>query len=121
MSSSWTTARRWRQAPPRWSVPTPRSSPPIWARRSSSMLLEIDALCSGYGRTQVLRDVSLTVGQGEIVALIGANGAGKSTLLNTIMGLVSRTSGDIRFDGSSIARLPTPPIVRAGLAEVPER
>jgi branched-chain amino acid transport system ATP-binding protein len=85
------------------------------------MLLEIEALCSGYGRTPVLRDVSMAVEQGEIVALIGANGAGKSTLLNTVMGLVNRSAGDIRFDGSSIARLPTPAIVRAGLAEVPER
>ena len=85
------------------------------------MLLEIQNLSSGYGRTQVLRDVSMTVGQGEIVALIGANGAGKSTLLNTIMGMVTRSAGDIKFDGHSIARLPTPSIVRAGLAEVPER
>ena len=46
-------------------------------------------------------------GKGEIVALIGANGAGKSTLLNTIMGMVSRSSGEIRFDGRSIARMAT--------------
>ena len=85
------------------------------------MLLELDKLCSGYGRTPVLRDVSMTVGEGEIVALIGANGAGKSTLLNTIMGMVNRSSGEIRFDGRSIARMATPSIVRSGLAEVPER
>ena len=86
-----------------------------------SMLLELDRITSGYGRLPVLREVSLTVGAGEIVALIGANGAGKSTLLNTIIGLVPLTEGDIRFDGRSIARLPTAAVVRAGIAQVPER
>jgi branched-chain amino acid transport system ATP-binding protein len=84
-------------------------------------LLELERVSSGYGRTQVLHDVSLTVGTGEIVALIGANGAGKSTLLNTVMGLLPGISGEIRFDGRSIGRLPTPAIVRAGLGQVPER
>ncbi|MGH6979904.1 MAG: ABC transporter ATP-binding protein, partial [Stellaceae bacterium] len=84
-------------------------------------LLELDGVASGYGRTKVLHGVSLTVGAGEIVALIGANGAGKSTLLNTVMGLLPVSAGDIRFDGKSIARLPTPAIVRAGLGQVPER
>ena len=86
-----------------------------------TVLLELDRVASGYGRTPVLHAVSLTVGAGEIVALIGANGAGKSTLLNTVMGLLPVVSGDIRFDGRSIARLPTPAIVRAGLGQVPER
>ena len=85
------------------------------------MLLELDRVSSGYGRSPVLHDVSLTVGAGEIAALIGANGAGKSTLLNTVMGLVVTSSGDIRFDGRSIARMPTPAIVRTGIAQVPER
>ncbi len=85
------------------------------------MLLELDRVSSGYGRSPVLHDVSLTVGAGEIVALIGANGAGKSTLLNTVMGLVATSSGEIRFDGRLIARIPTPAIVRAGIAQVPER
>ncbi len=86
-----------------------------------STLLELDRVTSGYGRLPVLREVSLTVGAGEIVALIGANGAGKSTLLNTIMGLVALAGGDITFDGRSLARAPTATIVRAGLAQVPER
>ncbi len=85
------------------------------------MLLELDRVSSGYGRSPVLHDVSLTVGAGEIVALIGANGAGKSTLLNTVMGLVAASSGEIRFDGRAITRMPTPVIVRAGIAQVPER
>jgi branched-chain amino acid transport system ATP-binding protein len=84
-------------------------------------LLELDRVSSGYGRSPVLREVSLVVGRGEIVALIGANGAGKSTLLNTVMGLVALSAGDIRYDDRSIARLTTPAIVRAGLAQVPER
>jgi branched-chain amino acid transport system ATP-binding protein len=85
------------------------------------MLFELDDLSSGYGRSLVLRGVSLEIAAGEIVALIGANGAGKSTLLNTVMGLIRVQRGDIRFDGKSIARLPTPAIVRAGLIQVPER
>jgi branched-chain amino acid transport system ATP-binding protein len=85
------------------------------------VLLELDRVSSGYGRSPVLHDVSLTVGAGEIIALIGANGAGKSTLLNTVMGLVATASGEIRFDGRVITRMPTPAIVRAGIAQVPER
>src|SRR6185503_14307822 len=86
-----------------------------------SALLELSAVASGHGRTPVLRGVSLEVGTGEIVALIGANGAGKSTLLNTVMGLVTLSGGVIRFAGREIARLATAEIVRAGLAQVPER
>jgi branched-chain amino acid transport system ATP-binding protein len=85
------------------------------------VLLELDRVSSGYGRSPVLHDVSLGVAAGEIVALIGANGAGKSTLLNTVMGLVATSSGAIRFDGRDITRLATPAIVRAGIAQVPER
>jgi branched-chain amino acid transport system ATP-binding protein len=83
--------------------------------------LELEHVSSGYGRSPVLHDVSLHVGEGEIVALIGANGAGKSTLLNTVMGLVATSAGSIRFDGRAIGQLPTPAIVRAGIAQVPER
>jgi branched-chain amino acid transport system ATP-binding protein len=86
-----------------------------------SALLELSAVASGHGRTPVLHGVSLEVGTGEIVALIGANGAGKSTLLNTVMGLVTPSGGAIRFAGREIARLATAEIVRAGLAQVPER
>jgi branched-chain amino acid transport system ATP-binding protein len=84
-------------------------------------LFELDGVSSGYGRSRVLHEVSLSLAAGEIVALIGANGAGKSTLLNTVMGLIHVERGDIRFDGQSIARLPTPAIVRAGVIQVPER
>jgi branched-chain amino acid transport system ATP-binding protein len=86
-----------------------------------SALLELSSVASGHSRTPVLHGVSLQVAAGEIVALIGANGAGKSTLLNTVMGLVTLTGGDIRFDGRSIARLATSAIVRGGIAQVPER
>jgi branched-chain amino acid transport system ATP-binding protein len=84
-------------------------------------LLELQSVTSGYGRSVVLREVSLAVAAGEIVALIGANGAGKSTLLNTIMGVVPLMGGTIAFDGRPIARAPTPGIVRAGMVQVPER
>src|SRR3954471_18738659 len=87
----------------------------------SKSMLQLERVSSGYGRSPVLHEVSLEVGAGEIVALVGANGAGKSTLLNTVMGLVRRTQGSIRLEGRDIGGLATPAIVRTGLAQVPER
>jgi branched-chain amino acid transport system ATP-binding protein len=84
-------------------------------------MLQLERVSSGYGRSPVLHQVSLEVREKEIVALIGANGAGKSTLLNTVMGLVPLSSGEIKLVGKDIGRLATPLIVRAGLAQVPER
>ena len=84
-------------------------------------MLRLERVSSGYGRTRVLHEISLEVREKEIVALIGANGAGKSTLLNTVMGLVPLSGGTVRFQGREIQGLATPAIVRAGLAQVPER
>ena len=84
-------------------------------------MLRLERVASGYGHSPVLHEVSLEVASGEIVALIGANGAGKSTLLNTVMGLVPVSSGRIFFDEKPIENRPTPAIVRAGMAQVPER
>jgi branched-chain amino acid transport system ATP-binding protein len=83
-------------------------------------LLSIEGLSVSYGRFRALHDISLEVGRGEVVAIIGANGAGKSSLLNAIMGQAGHVSGTIRFDGRDIAALPTPAIVAAGIALVPE-
>jgi len=80
-------------------------------------LANVDA---GYGASQVLHDVSLRVGEGEIVALLGANAAGKTTTMKTIFGLVRARHGTITFDGKEIQRTPTSVIVKSGLALVPE-
>ena len=73
-----------------------------------------------YGNIRALRDVSLRVESGEIVTIIGANGAGKSTILKTLVGLLRSKTGDIHFEGGSIALLPTAAIVSYGIALVPE-
>ncbi|MEK0083043.1 ABC transporter ATP-binding protein [Benzoatithermus flavus] len=73
-----------------------------------------------YDRVTALRDVSLELAEGEIVALIGANGAGKSTTLRAITGLKQPAAGEIWFEGSRIDRLPPAEIVRRGIAMVPE-
>jgi branched-chain amino acid transport system ATP-binding protein len=83
-------------------------------------LLEVDRLVARYGRITALADVSLTVDEGEIVALIGANGAGKTTTLRAISGLVRAASGTIRFAGRDITRLAPSEIVRAGIGHSPE-
>jgi branched-chain amino acid transport system ATP-binding protein len=83
-------------------------------------MLAISGLRSGYGKFEVLHDVSLTIDPGQIVALIGANGAGKTTLLKTISGLIRPTAGTIEFDGQNIARRPPHKIVGLGLSQVPE-
>ncbi|MCP5269874.1 MAG: ABC transporter ATP-binding protein [Burkholderiaceae bacterium] len=83
-------------------------------------LLQIDDLATGYGRTEVLRGVSLAVQPGEIVALLGSNGAGKSTLNNTVSGLVKPWRGAVRFDGVDLTGAHPRVVVQAGLIQVPE-
>jgi branched-chain amino acid transport system ATP-binding protein len=83
-------------------------------------LLEIDAVSSFYGDFQALFDVSVEVAEGETVAIIGANGAGKSTLLAAVAGLQRPASGEVRFDGQAIGRLPAHRRVAAGISLVPE-
>ncbi|MGB8242318.1 MAG: ABC transporter ATP-binding protein, partial [Pseudolabrys sp.] len=77
-------------------------------------------LRSGYGKIEVLHDVTLDVAQGQIVTLIGANGAGKTTLLKTISGLLRPSAGSITFEGKSIVRRPPHKIVELGISHVPE-
>lgn len=83
-------------------------------------MLSVDGLCAGYGPVEVLKDVSLDVREGEIVALIGANGAGKSTTLMAISGVVTARKGRIRFGGREIGNSPAHRIVALGLSQVPE-
>jgi branched-chain amino acid transport system ATP-binding protein len=83
-------------------------------------LLEVEGLRVAYGAIEAVRDVSLRVEEGEMVALIGANGAGKSTTLATISGLLRPRQGRIIFDGRDLRRLQPQQIVAAGLVQVPE-
>ena len=82
-------------------------------------LLALEDLHAYYGEAHILQGVSLTVGAGEVVTLIGRNGAGKTTTLKSIMGLVP-PRGRISFDGRELAGLATHDIARAGIAYVPE-
>lgn len=84
------------------------------------MLLEIEGIDVYYEKIQALRNVSLRVGEGEIIVVVGANGAGKTTLLRTISGLLRPRAGDICFDGQSIVGRPAEQIVRRGIAHVPQ-
>lgn len=86
----------------------------------SAPLLRLEGLCAGYGDVQVLWDLDLAIGPGEIVALVGPNGAGKSTTLSAISGIVRPRSGRIVFDGQPIQDFPTKRIVELGIAHVPE-
>jgi branched-chain amino acid transport system ATP-binding protein len=85
------------------------------------MLLEIENLAASYGRVQALKGLSLSVDEGEIVALLGANGAGKSTVLRTISGLMKPQSGQIRLAGRPIGGMRPGRVAALGIAHVPER
>ncbi len=83
-------------------------------------MLELRSVDTFYGSIQSLRGVSLTIGKGEIVTLIGANGAGKSTTLMTISGIIHPRKGTILLEGEPIHTLPPDSIVRLGINHVPE-
>ncbi len=83
-------------------------------------MLEVDGATVAYGQLPALRDVSLTLEDGGILAVIGANGAGKSTLLKAIAGQVPLRAGAIRLDGHDISKLPVYARARRGIALVPE-
>lgn len=83
-------------------------------------VLEINQVNAFYGKIQALSEVSISVNQGEIAALLGSNGAGKSTLLKTVSGLLHPKKGSIRFLGEDISRLGAHQIVERGIIQVPE-
>jgi ABC-type branched-subunit amino acid transport system ATPase component len=86
----------------------------------SGAALELEQLSAGYERLPVLRDLTLSVAPGEVVALIGANGAGKTTTLRAISGLVKAMGGVIRLDGEDLAGLSATARVRRGIVHVPQ-
>jgi len=83
-------------------------------------LLEVDALRAGYGKIDVLHDVSLALEEGTLCAIVGANGAGKTSLLLAISAILPKRGGSVRFGGDEITRLSSHAIVRRGLIHVPE-
>jgi branched-chain amino acid transport system ATP-binding protein len=83
-------------------------------------VLELRSVSARYGQVQVLWDVSLTVGEGELVCLLGGNASGKSTTIKTIIGLVHPVAGEILWDGRPIQRRTPAEVVRAGIAPVLE-
>ena len=89
------------------------------SNHATAPLLQVQGLNAWYGAAQILVDVSLQVGRGEVVALMGRNGAGKSTTLKAVMGMVARR-GSVQFLGQDIARREPHDIARLGLGYVPE-
>lgn len=86
---------------------------------SSGSFLSVTGLTAGYGPVEVLHGLEFTVGEGEIVVILGANGAGKTTAMRSISGMISR-HGSIEFDGTDISHAKPDAIVRAGVSQVPQ-
>jgi branched-chain amino acid transport system ATP-binding protein len=86
----------------------------------SAPLLEVDEIHTHYGKSHILDGVSLEVGRGEVVGLLGRNGVGKSTTLKAVAGLVHPSRGEVRLEGRPIARLPAHRVARLGIGYVPE-
>jgi branched-chain amino acid transport system ATP-binding protein len=92
---------------------TPAGSP-------QGMLLVVDRIHTYYGKSHILHGISLEVGRGEVVGLLGRNGVGKSTTLKAIAGIVRPSAGEVRFEGRPLGRLPPHRLARLGIAYVPE-
>jgi branched-chain amino acid transport system ATP-binding protein len=96
------------------------TAPASGARRGGEDLLKVEDLHVSYGNISAVHGVSLSVKQGEIVALIGSNGAGKSTTLRTVSGLIKPRQGSIHFEGKPIHNMPGHKVVSAGICQSPE-
>lgn len=83
-------------------------------------MLEVRSLSAGYDAMPVLHDISLDVGDGETVAILGPNGHGKTTLLRAISGLITSTAGTVTFEGTRLDRLPAHDIVACGVTHIPQ-
>jgi branched-chain amino acid transport system ATP-binding protein len=92
----------------------PRLEPPL------EPLVKVEDIHTYYGKSHILNGVSLAVGRGEVVGLLGRNGVGKSTTLKAIMGLVHPSEGKVLFQGRSITKLPAHQLARLGIGYVPE-
>ena len=96
------------------------STDTVGVGQATKTVLELAGLTAGYEQAPVIRDLDLTVGTGEVVALLGANGAGKTTTLRTISGIVRPMAGRIVFDGADLASVSPSARARKGIAHVPE-
>ena len=83
-------------------------------------MLEVRALNAWYGESHILHGMDFDVAEGEVVTLLGRNGAGKTTTLKSVMGMVGRREGSVRFHGKELIKLPSNAIARLGLAFCPE-
>lgn len=90
------------------------------ANRSAAAVLTLDGVTAGYGRTTILRDITVSVAPGKVVALLGPNGAGKTTLLRVAGGLLRSTAGRITVEGQDVTRRRAHERARAGLCLIPE-
>ena len=90
------------------------------APAGEAALLRVEGLRAWYGESQVLHGIDLRVGEGELVTLLGRNGAGKTTTMKSIMGMVAKRSGQVRFSGEELIALPSNIIARKGIAICPE-
>ena len=99
---------------------TPMVDPTKGANPDTGPILALRDVHTYYGNIHALQGVTIEVGRGEIVTLIGANGAGKTTTLKTISGLLSPRQGTVTFDGQDISRTPAHELVKAGIGHAPE-
>ncbi len=106
--------------PTSWADETPRPAHQADGASRPATRLAVDGLSAGYGHTPIVSEVSLAVGQGEIVAIIGPNGAGKSTLLKAIVGVIPAMAGRVSLAGSDVTNLRGDVLARRGLGYVPQ-
>src|SRR6187551_1192783 len=93
---------------------------PVTSAGAGKPVLEINDLQAWYGESHILHGINFNVRPGEVVTLLGRNGAGKTTTLKSIMGIIGKRTGSIRFDGHDISKATSDKIARLGVAFCPE-